>query len=627
MLRKRGVVGKFVEFFGPGVQGLSLADRATIGNMGPEYGATIGYFPVDGQTTKYLDLQGRDHNKIDLIEGYLKDQALYRDYNSGQDPDFQGEILELDLSSVEPSLSGPKRPHDRVTLANMKTDFNECLTNPVGFKGFGLEKSELEKTATFNFEGKEYTINQGSVIIAAITQCTNTSNPSVMLSAGLLAKNAVERGLTVDPFIRTSLSPGQKVVTEYYKNSGVDKYLEQLGFFTAGFGCQTCIGNSGELHPELHDALEKSDLVASAVLSGNRNFEGRVHSLARAAYLASPPLVVAYALAGTVDIDFSTTPIGQDKDGKDVFLSEIWPSNDEINGVIEASLNSTMFKETYEAIVKGTDRWNALEVTDAKTYSWKEEQTYIHNPPFFQGLTLDKPEIKPIKGAYCLLNVGDQITTDHISPAGKISEPSPAASYLKSLGVKPKDFNSYGARRGNDEIMARGTFANIRLINKMLGDNVVSPETIHIPSGERRAVFDVANEYLMNGEPTIVLAGQLYGSGSSRDWAAKGPFLQGIKCVIAQSFERIHRQNLVGMGILPLEFLPGENADSLGLDGTEQFDILIEPENISVNQLITVKTNTGVTFQAKSRIDTEIEIEYYKNGGILSYVLRNLASE
>lgn len=623
MLRERGVVGKFVEFFGDGCNTLTLADRATIANMGPEYGATIGYFPVDEKSVDYLNLTGRDPELVKGIKSYLEAQNLFRKYDGSMaDPTFSGDIVELDLNKVEPSLAGPKRPHDRIDLSNMKKDFQSCLTNKVGFKGFELPKERVADQVKFNYQGKEYTLKQGSVVISAITSCTNTSNPGVMLAAGLLAKNANERGLTVAPYIKTSLSPGSGVVTEYFEAAGVQKHLEKLGFYTAGYGCMTCIGNSGDLDNEVSEAIKSKDLVVSAVLSGNRNFEGRVHPLTRANYLASPPLVVAYALAGTVDIDLDTEPLGKDKNGVDVFLKDIWPSNDEITKIISKILTPEMFKGVYSKISKGTPRWNDLKVGNDKTYGWKEESTYIHNPPFFQGLQQEKPVINDITNAYCLLNVGDSITTDHISPAGNIAKNSPAARYLGERGVQPIDYNTYGARRGNDEIMARGTFANVRLVNKMV--KKVGATTIHIPTGQEKAIFDVANEYIVNGDQSIILAGKEYGSGSSRDWAAKGPYLQGVKAVIAQSFERIHRSNLVGMGILPLEFKHGENADSLGLNGTEQFTIKLNGGDLKVNELITVTTSTGKTFQVKSRIDTEIEGEYFKNGGILHYVLRNM---
>ncbi len=623
MLRDRGVVGKFVEFFGDGCNSLSLADRATVANMGPEYGATIGYFPVDEKSIHYLALTGRDPELIKGIRGYLQAQNLFRTYDGKSgDPDFSGALLELDLGKVEPSLAGPKRPHDRVDLSSMKKDFQACLTNKVGFKGYDLPAERLQDESRFSYKGKEYALRHGSVVIASITSCTNTSNPGVMLAAGLLAKNANEAGLSVAPYIKTSLSPGSGVVTKYFEAAGVQQHLEKLGFYTAGYGCMTCIGNSGELDPEVSEAITAKDLVVSAVLSGNRNFEGRVHPLTRANYLASPPLVVAYALAGRADIDFETEPIGKSANGKEVFLRDIWPSSDQVNAIIGEVLTPQMYKEVYSRISKGTPRWNEMKVSQDKTYTWKAESTYIHNPPFFQTLSKDKPTIHDITDAYCLLNLGDSITTDHISPAGKIASKSPAARYLSERNVKPVDFNTYGARRGNDEIMARGTFANTRLVNKMVKQ--VGPTTLHVPSRQEKPIFDAANEYQVNGQQTIILAGKEYGSGSSRDWAAKGPYLLGVKAVIAQSFERIHRSNLVGMGILPLEFLNGESADSLGLTGSEQFSIKLNGGNLKVNEVVSVTTSTGKTFQAKSRIDTEIEVEYFKNGGILHYVLRKM---
>lgn len=623
MLRKRGVVGKFVEFYGPGVRNLSLADRATIANMAPEYGATMGYFPIDDRTIEYLNLTGRDSGHVQLIEKYLRQQGMFVKHDGSQaEPTYSGDIMHLDLASVEPALSGPKRPHDRVDFSNMKKDFTTCLTNKVGFKGFGLTEADTKKSAKFQYKGKEYEFNHGSVVIAAITSCTNTSNPDVMLAAGLLAKNAVEKGLSVKPYIKTSLSPGSHVVTEYFKTAGVDKYLDQLGFTTAGYGCMTCIGNSGEIPDEVQDTIVKNDLVAAAVLSGNRNFEGRVHPHTRANYLASPPLVVAYALAGTVDFDFETQPLGKDKSGKDVFLRDIWPSRDQITKVTGSSITAKMFKDTYSTILKGSPMWQNLEAPTGKLYQWDESSTYIHNPPFFQTTDAAIKPIASIKSAHCLLNVGDSITTDHISPAGKIAKTSPAARYLQSKGVSEKDFNSYGSRRGNDEIMARGTFANTRLINKMVSK--VGPTTVHIPTGQEMAVFDAAKAYMDAGVPTIVLAGNEYGSGSSRDWAAKGPYLQGIKAVIAQSYERIHRSNLVGMGILPLQFKSGESADSLGLTGKEQFNIDTQGGQLKVGQDVVVTTNCGKKFTVTCRLDTDPEIAYYQNGGILQYVLRKL---
>ena len=563
VLRKRGVVGKFVEFFGPGVQTLTLADRATISNMAPEYGATMGYFPVDAQTLDYLRLSARDDNKLALIEGYLRAQGLFRVYDGSQpDPDFTGEVITLDLADIRPAVSGPKRPHDFVLVQDLQADFRACLNAKLGFKGFAVDQAHNAATATLKLGGKEATLRHGSLVIAAITSCTNTSNPGVMLAAGLLAKKAVQRGLSVSPAIKCSLSPGSGVVTKYFELSGVDKFLDTLGFTTAGYGCMTCIGNSGELREEVSAAIKEKDLVVSAVLSGNRNFEGRVHPLTRANYLASPPLVVAYALAGTVDIDFEKQPLGQDADGKDVFLLDLWPTREEVMQVVGEVITPAMFQDVYSKIQKGTDRWNSLEAPAGTLYEWDPASTYIHDPPFFKTMEKELPKIADISDAFCLLNVGDSITTDHISPAGSIAKTSPAAAYLKERGVEPADFNSYGSRRGNDEVMARGTFANIRLNNKMIGKT--GPRTIHVPTKEELAVFDAAERYQAAGECTIIMGGKDYGSGSSRDWAAKGPYLQGVRAVIAQSFERIHRSNLIGMGILPLQFLEGESADSLG---------------------------------------------------------------
>ncbi len=551
MLRKRGVVGQFVEFFGPGCTSLTLADRATIANMAPEYGATMGYFPIDEQTIDFLKMTGRESHNVAFTEAYLKAQGLFRTYDGTQpDPYYSGAIMELDLSSVKPCLAGPKRPHDRVELASMKSDFNSCLTNPVGFKGYNIAQDKLASTSKFTYEGQEYQLSHGSVVIAAITSCTNTSNPDVMLAAGILAKNAVNKGLKVKPYIKTSLSPGSGVVTRYFELAGVDQFLNKLGFTLAGYGCMTCIGNSGELHEAVSEAITKEDIVASAVLSGNRNFEGRVHPLTRANYLASPPLVVAYALAGTTNIDFETEPIGQDSEGNNVFLRDIWPSRDEVQKVTNSVIKPEMFKEIYTKIAQGTDRWNNLNAPAGKTYQWDAASTYIHDPPFFKTMEKELPTVSTIKDAFVLCNFGDSITTDHISPAGNISKTSPASKFLNERGVQAKDFNSYGARRGNDEIMARGTFANVRLVNKLV--DKPGPKTLHVPSGEFLEIFDASARYIAAGQQTIILAGQEYGSGSSRDWAAKGPYLLGVKAVIAQSYERIHRSNLIGMGILPL---------------------------------------------------------------------------
>nr|AOE43274.1 aconitate [Cavenderia deminutiva] len=620
-LRAKGVVGKFVEFFGEGVASLSVQDRATISNMAPEYGATMGYFPADRNTISYLASTGRPAETVAYIESYLNAQNLLCDYTSKNHPVYST-TLELDLSKVVPSLSGPKRPHDRVSLSDLKNDFASNLKSPVGFKGYGLTPEQIKKTATFTHNGQSHTVTHGVVAIAAITSCTNTSNPSVMLGAGLLAKNAVEAGLSVKSFVKTSLSPGSGVVTAYLQKAGVQPFLDQLGFNLTGYGCMTCIGNSGDLPESVAEAIVKEDLVAAGVLSGNRNFEGRIHPHLRANYLASPPLVVAYALAGTVDIDFEKEPIGvSSKTGKPVFLREIWPSNDYIQKTIASCVLPEMYKTFYSNVTGGNPRWNELVVPQGLLYPWDEKSTYIHNPPFFQSMELAPPPRQTINEAYCLLNLGDSITTDHISPAGNIARKSTAAKYLQDRGVDPKDFNTYGARRGNDEVMVRGTFANTRLVNKLAPE--VGPHTTHIPSGEVMYVSDAAERYIKEGKQLIILAGYDYGSGSSRDWAAKGPYLQGIKAVIAVSFERIHRSNLVGMGIVPLQFKEGQTAQSLGLTGKEKFTIQMS-DPIKTGQAVTVTTDNGKSFETILRFDTPIEIEYYKHGGILPYVLRRL---
>lgn len=625
ILRKHGVVGKFVEFYGGGMSELSLADRATIANMSPEYGATMGFFPVDHVTLQYLKLTGRSDETVAMIESYLRANKMFVDYNEPQTERVYSSYLELNLDDVEPCVSGPKRPHDRVALKEMKLDWHSCLDNKVGFKGFAVPKENQNKVADFTFHGKPAQIKHGDVVIAAITSCTNTSNPSVMLGAALVAKKACELGLEVKPWIKTSLAPGSGVVKKYLEKSGLQPYLNQLGFNIVGYGCTTCIGNSGELEEAVSSAISENDIVAAAVLSGNRNFEGRVHPLTRANYLASPPLVVAYALAGTVDIDFEKEPIGTSKDGKKVYFRDIWPSNEEIADVVQSSVLPDMFRGTYESITKGNPMWNQLSVPTTTLYSWDPTSTYIHEPPYFKNMTMSPPGPVPVKDAYCLLNCGDSITTDHISPAGSIHKDSPAAKFLMDRGVDRKDFNSYGSRRGNDEIMARGTFANIRLVNKLLKGEV-GPKTVHIPSGEKLSVFDAAMKYKSDGHDTIILAGAEYGSGSSRDWAAKGPMLQGVKAVIAKSFERIHRSNLVGMGIIPLCFKAGEDADTLGLTGHERYTINLPTnvDEIKPGQDVTVVTDSGKSFTCTARFDTEVELAYYNHGGILPFVIRNL---
>uniref|UniRef100_A0A804MRB9 Aconitate hydratase n=1 Tax=Zea mays TaxID=4577 RepID=A0A804MRB9_MAIZE len=630
ILRKHGVVGKFVEFYGEGMSELAVANRATIANMSPEYGATMGFFPVDHVTLGYLKLTGRSDEKVEMVEAYLRANNMFVDYNEFQTQTERvySSYLELDLADVEPCVSGPKRPHDHVALKDMKSDWHSCLGNKVGFKGFGVPKEQHDKFVKFTFHGQPAEIRHGSIVIAAITSCTNTSNPSVMLGAGLVAKKACELGLEVNPWIKTSLAPGSGAVTKYLLKSGLQKYLDHLGFNLIGYGCTTCIGNSGELDEDVAKAVTDNDIIAAAVLSGNRNFEGRIHALVRANYLASPPLVVAYALAGTVYIDFETEPIGKGKDGTDVYFKDIWPSNEEIAEVEQSSVLPDMFRSTYEAITQGNPMWNQLSVPKADRFPWDPSSTYIHDPPFFKDITPTPPGPCSIENAYCLLKFGDSITTDHISPAGSIPRDSPAGKYLLERGVQPKDFNSYGSRRGNDEVMARGTFANIRIVNRLLNGEV-GPKTIHVPTNEKLFVFDAAMRYKADGHHTIVLAGEEYGSGSSRDWAAKGPMLLGVKAVIAKSFERIHRSNLVGMGVLPLCFKPGEDADSLGLTGHERYTIRL-PTNVSEiqpGQDVQVLSDTGKSFTCKLRIDTMVELAYFDHGGILHYVLRNLVRQ
>ncbi len=625
MLRKKGVVDKFVEFFGPGLASMPLTDRATIANMAPEYGATMGYFPVDEETLRYLRLTARSEEQVQLVEAYYREQGLFREANS-PDPEFT-DVLELDLASVEPSLAGPKRPQDRVPMAELKETFRKALTAPVKERGFELSPEALQAEATFGTNGGTLNMKHGAVVIAAITSCTNTSNPSVMIGAGLLAKKAVEKGLSVKPYVKTSLAPGSRVVTEYLKQAKLLEPLAKLGFNVVGYGCTTCIGNSGPLPGEVAKAVSSADLVAAAVLSGNRNFEGRVHPLVKANFLASPPLVVAYALAGTVDIDLDKEPLGIGSDGQPVYLRDLWPSQEEINQTIAQNLTSEMFKEKYASVFEGSEMWQAIEVPEGDLYEWDETSTYIHHPPYFQTLTLDVPPVKEIKGARVLALFGDSITTDHISPAGNIAPESPAGKWLIEHGVQPKDFNSYGSRRGNDLVMARGTFANIRLKNLL-----VAPKegnwTKHFPDGEVMPIFDAAMKYKAEGVPVIVIAGKEYGTGSSRDWAAKGPSLQGVRAVIAESFERIHRSNLVGMGILPLKFMNGQNAESLRLDGSEIYDIEGLQDDLAPKSVLTVKARKSdgrvIEFQVMALLNTPVEVNYYRNGGILHTVLRNL---
>ena len=620
-LRQIGVVGKFVEFFGPGVSQLSIADRATISNMCPEYGATVGFFPIDQQSLAYLKQTGRTDEHINMIEKYLTSVRMLRNYDDpNQDPVFS-ETVTLDLASVVSSVSGPKRPHDRVSVVDMKADFRKCLTNKVGFKGYGLSPEKVDTVGMFEYGGKDYKLRHGSVVIAAITSCTNTSNPSVMLGAGLLAKNAVEAGLCVAPYIKTSLSPGSGVVTYYLEESGVIPYLTKLGFDVVGYGCMTCIGNSGPLPDVIVESIEKNGLVCCGILSGNRNFEGRIHPHTRANYLASPLLVIAYAIAGTVDIDFEKEPLGRRADGTPIYLQDIWPTRSEIQVVEQKFVIPAMFTEVYSKIKQGSSSWANLLAPDSTLYPWDASSTYIKSPPYFENLQKELTKIKPITKARVLLNLGDSVTTDHISPAGSIARNSPAARYLAGRGLTPKEFNSYGSRRGNDEVMARGTFANIRLVNKFL--TKAGPRTIYIPTKEEMDIFDAAEKYAKDQTPLILLVGKEYGSGSSRDWAAKGPYLLGIRAVIAESYERIHRSNLVGMGIIPLQYLPGQNAETLGLTGYEMYDIAI-PENSEPGQPITITTDDGKRFEVILRFDTEVDLTYYKHGGILNYMIRKM---
>ncbi|XP_068742733.1 cytoplasmic aconitate hydratase-like isoform X3 [Montipora capricornis] len=620
-LRQVGVVGKFVEFFGPGVSHLSIADRATIANMCPEYGATIGFFPVDEKSLVYLRQTGRSEETLERVEAYLKATKMFRDYSDPSNDPVFSELVEMDLSSVTPSLSGPKRPHDRVSLSTMKQDFIDCLNNKVGFKGFGIPEDKQSVEVPLTFDGQDFKLSHGSVVIAAITSCTNTSNPSVMLGAGLLAKKAVELGLEVKPYIKTSLSPGSGVVTYYLRESGVIPSLEKLGFNIVGYGCMTCIGNSGPLSEPVAAAIEKGDLVVVGILSGNRNFEGRIHPLTRANYLASPPLVIAYAIAGTTLIDFEKEPLGISKDGKEVFLTDIWPTREELQVIERQFVIPAMFKEVYSKVTDGNPRWNSLDAPGSLLYPWDPKSTYIKHPPFFATMERDLPVLESIRNAAVLLNLGDSVTTDHISPAGSISRTSPAARYLAAKGLAPREFNSYGSRRGNDAVMTRGTFANIRLVNKFIGK--AAPKTVHFPSGDTMDIFDASERYQQEKRQLIILAGKDYGSGSSRDWAAKGPWMLGVKAVITESFERIHRSNLVGMGIMPLQYLPGQNAESLGLTGKESYTIEI-PEDLKTGQTLTVKLNDGRSFQVKVRFDTDVELMYFKHGGILNYMIRSM---
>ncbi len=617
MLRAHKVVGKFVEFYGTGLSSMSLADRATIANMAPEYGATIGFFPVDDETLRYMSRTGRSDETVDLVEKYYKAQGLFRTDNT-PDPEFNSS-LELDLSTVKPSLAGPKRPQDRILLDDMKTQWESDLTE--------VFKRQSPKTPVeVPLNGKNPTITDGAVVIAAITSCTNTSNPSVMIGAGLVAKKAAEKGLNRKPWVKTSLAPGSRVVTEYLDKSGLSPFLDQLGFDLVGYGCTTCIGNSGPLPDAVSKVVADNDLIVSAVLSGNRNFEGRINPQIKANYLASPPLVVAYAIAGTTDFDFHTQPLGQDQAGNDVFLKDIWPTQKEIQDTMAASLNPDMFRNEYAKASDGPPEWQKITGAEGDLYAWVADSTYVQEPPFFQDMPAEPQAIRSIVGASVLALLGDSVTTDHISPAGAIKKDSPAGLFLQNSGVAYADFNSYGSRRGNDRVMTRGTFANIRLRN-LLAPGTEGGVTKYLPTGEVMSIYDASQKYQQHHVPLVVLAGAEYGTGSSRDWAAKGTFLLGIKAVIAVSFERIHRSNLVGMGVLPLQFRDGENAEFLGLDGTESFDIALD-DNLKPQQAIEVtarKTDgSEVHFVATCRIDTPVEVLYYRHGGILHKVLRDL---
>jgi aconitate hydratase len=652
LLRKTGVVGKFVEYFGEGLSSLPLADRATIGNMSPEYGATCGFFPVDEQTLVYLQLTGRSPERIALVEAYCKENLLWHEPSA--QPTYS-QVVELDLSTVEPSLAGPRRPQDRVPVARAKESFLEALgtfgveygngghdqavadtfpaSDPTAEQAPGGEEVEDRVAAPVAVaepqhhlvavKGTDYELDHGSVVIAAITSCTNTSNPQVMVGAGLLARNAVERGLQRKPWVKSSLAPGSKVVTEYYEKAGLARYLDELGFNTVGYGCTTCIGNSGPLPEEISEAVDEGDLVVCSVLSGNRNFEARIHPEVKANYLASPPLVVAYSLAGRMDIDLLEEPLGQDREGNDVYLHDIWPTSQEINTVIASSVQNEMFTRTYADVFTGDDTWRSLPVPEGELFEWEPDSTYVRRPPYFDGMPPEPQPVEDIQGARCLVLLGDSVTTDHVSPAGAIRPDSPAGKYLIEHGIARKDFNSYGSRRGNHEVMVRGTFANVRLRN-LLVPGSEGTWTVHVPSGEEMTIFDASQRYLAEGTPLIVIAGKEYGTGSSRDWAAKGPKLLGVKAVIAESYERIHRSNLLMMGVLPLQFAEGENAGSLGLTGRELFSVA-GVENAEARE-VTVRADDKV-FQARMRLDTPREREYLQHGGILPFVLRRLLAD
>jgi aconitate hydratase len=623
MLRMKGVVDKFVEFFGDGLANLPLADRATIANMAPEFGSTCGIFPIDQETIKYLELTGRSAEQIALVEAYAKHQGMWR--TNGQRQADYTDVLELDLSKVEPSLAGPKRPQDRVPLTKTKQVYQATA------KTMAAERTQKNPTATgvgkATVGGESFEVKDGAVLIAAITSCTNTSNPAVLIAAGLLARNARKLGLKAKPWVKTSLAPGSRVVTDYLNKAGLSGDLEAVGFYTVGYGCTTCIGNSGPLKQEISDAVKAGDVIATSVLSGNRNFEGRVHPEVKQNFLASPPLVVAYALAGTLDLDLTTEPLGTSSDGKSVYLKDIWPSSAEIQQVMAKSIDSAMFKKGYSSVFAGDANWNAVKTSTGKIYGWDDKSTYVKNPPYFVGMTMQPNAVSDIRGARALAVLGDSVTTDHISPAGNIAKSSPAAKYLIAQGVQPVDFNQYGARRGNHEIMMRGTFANIRLRNLMV-PGIEGGVTVHVPSGEQMSIYDASMRYQNDKVPLVILAGKEYGTGSSRDWAAKGTMLLGVKAVISESFERIHRSNLIGMGVMPLQFKEGETAQSLGLTGKETFEItgLNGGAAKTVSVVATPPSGPAIKFEARVRIDTPKEREYYQHGGILHYVLRQLAA-
>jgi aconitate hydratase len=618
MLREKGVVGKFVEFYGDGLAHLPLADRATLSNMSPEFGSTCAIFPIDGETLRYLELSGRDASHIEMIEAYAKEQGLWR--HDGQDDALYSDALELDMGTVEPSIAGPKRPQDRIAVSVADSIYEGHLAQAIAKRDGG-------GSATAELDGEQVEIRDGAVLIAAITSCTNTSNPAVMVAAGLLARNARAKGLQTKPWVKTSLAPGSKVVTDYLEKSDLLDDLDALGYYTVGYGCTTCIGNSGPLKPEIAAAVQEGELIGTSVLSGNRNFEGRIHPLVRMNFLASPPLVVAYGLAGNMDVNLFDDALGNDQDGNPVYLKDIWPSQKEIHELITANIDSTMFQNSYDSVFAGDSNWNSISSPEGEIYTWDADSTYVKNPPYFEGMTLETSPVQNIQGARVLALLGDSVTTDHISPAGSIAADGPAAEYLRSNGVEPHNFNSFGSRRGNHEVMMRGTFANIRLRNQ-LAPGTEGGWTCHQPSGEQMSIYDASLKYKNEGTPLVVIAGSEYGTGSSRDWAAKGTLLLGVKAVITKSYERIHRSNLIGMGVLPLQFKDGEDAVSLGLDGTETYDVSGQTDANAKTVTVTATAEDGTvkSFEALVRIDTPKERDYYEHGGILQYVLRQLAA-